>query len=68
MDFSLDSLGGFAKDVASATSTVKNAFKDDEPDDRKTAKALGAMNWQTIGLALGGVLAVALILKIAFRR
>jgi hypothetical protein len=68
MDFSLESLGGFAKDVASATATAKNAFKEDEPADRKEAKAKGMMNWQTIGLALGGVLAVALILKIAFRK
>ena len=68
MDFSLDSLGGFAKDVASATATAKNAFKEDEPADRKEAKTKGAMNWQTIGLALGGVLAVAIILKIVFRK
>ena len=68
MDFSLESLGGFAKDVASATATAKNAFKEDEPADRKEAKTNGAMNWQTIGLALGGVLAVAIILKIVFRK
>ena len=68
MDFSLDSFGGFAKDVASATATVKNAFKDDEPADRKEAKALGKMDWQTIGLALGGVLVVAVVLRLVFRK
>jgi hypothetical protein len=68
MDYSLEALGGFAKDVASSVTTVKNAFKEDEPADRKEAKAAGAMNHQTIALALGGVLVVAIILRIAFRK
>jgi hypothetical protein len=63
-----ESLGGFVKDVGGAVSQNVNAFKSDEPADRKEAKAAGMMNWQTIGLALGGVLVVALILKFAFRK
>ncbi len=68
MDDQLSALGGFAKDVASSVATVKNAFKEDEPADLKEAKVSGAMNYQTIGLALGGVLVAAIVLRLAFRK
>lgn len=64
----LDSLGGFAKDVASAVATGKNAFKEDEPADRKDARAKGEIKWQPIAIALGGVVVVAILLKLAFRK
>lgn len=64
----LESLGNFATNLGGAVATARNAFKEDEPADRKEAKAAGMMNWQTIGLALGGVLVVAIILKFAFRK
>jgi len=68
MDYSLEALGGFAKDVASSVGTVKNAFKEDQPADQKEAKVAGKMDWQTIGLVLGGVLASAIVLRLAFRK
>ena len=68
MDYSLGDIGGLFKDVASAVSTGKNAFKEDQPDDQKVAKAKGALQWQPIAIALGGVLVVAILLKLAFRK
>ena len=64
----LEQLGGFAKDVAGAVATGKNAFKEDQPADQKEAKDKGDFKWQPIAIALGGVLVVAVLLKIVFRK
>lgn len=61
-------LGGFAKDVASAAATAAPAFKDESPEDKKKAKALGEWDWKPIAFALGGVVVVVFLLRFALKR
>jgi hypothetical protein len=64
----LNQVGDFANSAASATKSFSDAFNGQKQTDKVENKAKGDMNWTYIGLALGGVLVVAVVLRLVFRR
>lgn len=65
MDFDLNS---FITNTANAVGTVKDAFDKDEREDLREAEAASRWDWKPIVFALGGVVAVVLLLKLVFKR
>lgn len=65
MDFDLN---GFITNTANAVGTVKDAFDKDERRDLAAAEAASRWDWKPIVFALGGVVAVVVILKLVFKK
>ena len=62
--------GGFLDSAANAIGAFQSAFERQsiQGADRVAARNAGTMNWKVIALAIGGVLAAAVVLRFAFKR
>lgn len=68
MDKYLDSVGGFLGSAAQATKTFQDAFADQRSKVNEAAKAETSFTPGKIALIIGGVVAAAVVLKLAFKR
>ncbi len=61
-------LGSAAGSVGGAVRAYRDVFDGKEGKDVRDAKAESAWSPKTLAMILGGVLAVAIVLRLAFRR
>lgn len=64
----LDSIGGFLGSAAQATKTFKDAFAEQRSEVADRARAETTFTPGKIALIIGGVVAAAVVLKLAFKR
>lgn len=64
----LDQIGSFADSAGGAAMKWKSVFASTAGEDKVAAKADGAFSPKMIAIALGGVLVVAIVLKLVFRK
>lgn len=67
MDF-FQQLGAAATGAGDAALKWRSVFEGTAGEDKKEAKADGAFSPKMIALAIGGVLAAAVVLKLVFRK